>query len=520
MGVGTGEPEGATSNWGFMAKAVAKAPGRSHWQTFRRNGDSAQTADLASGRRPRRADVVRSWQCMARLSCLLAALSLSACSTTRPWSNEPLAAREAVVYDGRAQLIDSNRNPDLLVVASFSGGGSRAAAFAHAVLTELQRETFLWQGRPTNLAAEIDVVAGVSGGSVAAAHLALHGIDESLRRFPDEFLAVDFQALLIQSMLSPANLMRSTSPWFGRGHVLAEAFDDLLFKGATFSILAEHPGRPYLMIGATDLSTGADFDFTSEQFARLCSSIDSVPLAFAVAASSAVPVLFSPLTLQNHSRLCAERGEAAVAQPPEAGDSARVRMIKQELNAVGRPERRAIHLVDGGIADNLGTRRITDYVAQAGGIGPVLRALGLVEEGGKPVPRRIVFITVNAEREVVLKMDASDEVPSTLAVLDALVYAGLGRYSKETSLVFSDAVAQWRREIQSTPGLGSDADIYAIELKLTNVGDVALQERLLNIPTTFRISASQLDSLREAAKLSLAASTEFQRLRNSVGSLP
>jgi NTE family protein len=451
-----------------------------------------------------------------RLCCLLAASLLSACATTRPWGNEPLADREVVVYDGRAQLVDRSRNPDLLVVASFSGGGSRAAAFAHAVLGELRSETFLWHGKPTNLAAEIDVLAGVSGGSITAAHLALHGLDESLRRFPAEFLATDFQGSLVRSMLSPSNLVRTTSPWFGRGHVLAETFDGALFNGATFGTLAALPSRPYLMIGATDLATGADFDFTSEQLGRLCSSIDRVPLAFAVAASSAVPVLFSPLTLHSHSSLCAQRGLLAPPQPAEMADSARVRMIKQEQNALGHPGRRYIHLVDGGIADNLGTRRITDYVAQAGGIGPVLRSLGLVEEGGRSVPRRIVFIAVNAERELRLGMDSSDEVPSTWEVLDALVYAGLGRSSKETSLVFSDAVAQWRREIQTTPGLGSDADIYSIELKLSDISDPSLGERLRTIPTSFRIDPDQLGDLRQAAKASLAASAEFQRLRSSV----
>lgn len=457
---------------------------------------------------------------LSRWISLLAALTLSACSTTRPWTNEPLTAQESVVYDGRAQLVDNSRHPDLLVVASFSGGGSRAAAFAHAVLAELRRETFVWRGRPTDLATEIDVVAGVSGGSVAAAHLALHGIDESLRRFPQDFLALDFQTLLIRSMLAPATLVRSTSPWYGRGHVLAEAFDETLFKGATFGTLATLPSRPYLMIGATDLSTGADFDFTSQQLGRLCSSIDRVPLAFAVAASSAVPLLFSPLTLHSHSRLCAERGEAAVEEVAASDDSARVRLIKQEQNALGRIGRRYIHLVDGGIADNLGTRRITDYVAQAGGIGPVLRSLGLVEQDGRSVPRRIIFIAVNSERVIDLKMDSSDEVPSPFAVLDAMIYAGLGRSSKETTLVFSDAVDQWRREIQMRPGLGSDADIYSIELKLNDVEDPALRERLLDIPTAFRISEAHREALEQAARQTLAASAEFRRFRASVGQTP
>jgi hypothetical protein len=67
------------------------------------------------------------------LCALLAiALGVAACSTTRPWSNEPLGAEETVRYDGLAQLLDSSRPPDVLVVANFSGGGSRAKAFAHA----------------------------------------------------------------------------------------------------------------------------------------------------------------------------------------------------------------------------------------------------------------------------------------------------------------------------------------------------------------------------------------------------
>jgi len=82
-----------------------------------------------------------------RLCALLAiVLGIVACSTTRPWSNEPLGAQEAVQYDGLAQLFDFSRLPDLLVVVTFSGGGSSAAAFAHAVLSELDAVPFVWRG--------------------------------------------------------------------------------------------------------------------------------------------------------------------------------------------------------------------------------------------------------------------------------------------------------------------------------------------------------------------------------------
>ena len=232
------------------------------------------------------------WQVVA----LCIALGSSGCASTRPWTNEPLAAQETVRYDGLAQLFDASRLPDFLVVANFSGGGSRAAAFAHAVLSELDAAPFMWRGQETTLAREIDMVTGVSGGSVAAAHLALYNVREHLSRFPADFLETDFQDQLIRAALSPTNLRRLTSSWYGRGNVLAEELDTTLFKGTTFGQLAQLPGRPYLIIGATDLSTGAEFNFTSDRLALLCSSIDRVPMAVAVASSSAVPVLCSPLT--------------------------------------------------------------------------------------------------------------------------------------------------------------------------------------------------------------------------------
>lgn len=55
-------------------------------------------------------------------------LALTACSSLRPWQNQALRGGEPVRYDGRAQLFDTARAPELLVVASFSGGGSRAGS--------------------------------------------------------------------------------------------------------------------------------------------------------------------------------------------------------------------------------------------------------------------------------------------------------------------------------------------------------------------------------------------------------
>jgi NTE family protein len=458
-----------------------------------------------------------------RLCALLAVvLGTVACSTTRPWSNAPLGAQETVRYDGLAQLFDPSRLPDVLVVANFSGGGSRAAAFAHAVLSELEAAPFQWRGRETTLAQEIDMVTGVSGGSVAAAHLALHGTRDHLVRFPADFLEVDFQGRLIGAVLSPSNLHRTTSPWFGRGNVLADEFDAALFKGTTFGHLSHITGRPYLIIGATDLSTGAEFNFTSDRMALLCSSIDGVPLSVAVASSSAVPVLFSPLTLLNHSESCAQRPRQGPGGSTSAGDPARVRLVKGESESMASGQRRFIHLVDGGVSDNLGTRRLTDYVAKAGGIGAVMSILGVGQVQSVPAPRRIVIISVNSESSDGLPIDHSGEVPGTVDVLNAMIYGGLGRFSKETSLVFKDAVEQWRKELRSDPRWAPEAqaEIFSIELNLTDLDDPILRKQVLAIPTAFRISKEDRALLRLAARHGLARSADFARFLRAVPATP
>ena len=443
-------------------------------------------------------------------------LALCACSSLKPWQNHVLRAGEAAEYDGREQLFDAARIPDVLVVASFSGGGSRAAAFAHAVVGELDSLPYAWQGRTTTLAREIDMVIGVSGGSVAAAHLAWHGTAGHLERFHEDFLAQDFQSRLVRKSLSPSGLREISSPWFGRGNILADQLDVVLFDGATFGRLARLESRPYLIVGATDLSSGAEFDFTSTQFAILCSSIDEVPLSFAVAASSSVPLLFSPLSVQVHRDGCSPAQDAVRANAATAGDSARVKLTKGELGALATGERRFIHLLDGGLSDNLGTRRITDYVAQMGGIGAVLQSLGQGSDQSGPLPLHIVFIAINSERQGPLPIDQRGQVPSMLEVADALIYSGLGRTSRETGLVFKEAVDNWRAELAALGPAGRNSDIFAIEINLSDLEDQVLRKRVLEVPTAFRVSPEDLAALRQAARLSVASSTELKRYLESV----
>jgi NTE family protein len=292
-----------------------------------------------------------------------------------------------------------------------------------------------------------------------------------------------------------------------------------LVKGEFAALASGNRHFIHLIDGATDLSSGAEFDFTSAQFELLCSSIDRVPLSFAVAASSSVPLLFSPLGVQNHRDGCPRPAPVATGQQADPGDNARMRLVKGEFAALASGNRHFIHLIDGGVSDNLGTRRIADYVEQVGGIGAVLAILGAGPDTPGREPKRIVFVSVNSERRGPLPLDRSGDVPSTLAVLDAMIYSGLGRQSDETSLVFADSVAQWRRELKALSG-SRDVDIFSIEVKLSDLDDPDLRDRVLAIPTAFRISEADTALLRQAAQRSLQQSADFGRFLSSVGVSP
>jgi NTE family protein len=104
-------------------------------------------------------------------------------------------------------------------------------------------------------------------------------------------------------------------------------------------------------------------------------------------------------------------------------------------------------------------------------------------------------------------------VPGTVAVLGALVNGNLGRHSRETEFVFNEAIDHWRAELQVD---GADVDVHLIEVDLASLADTALRDRVLSIPTAFRISDDDQKSLVLAARASLAASREFERFMHSV----
>ena len=445
---------------------------------------------------------------------LLVAVCLAGCSSMRPWLNEPLVERGPPTSSIMAP--ESGRDPTILVAVTLSGGGARAAAFGYGVLEELRRTTFDLNGRHSDLLDATDVISGVSGGSILAAYYAAFGADK-LPDFERDFLRQNFQNSLILQALRPASLYHLTSPWYGRSHLLARRLDEI-YEGKTYADIERNARHPQLVIAATDMSLGTPFEFTSDQFELICSDLQSVPLSFAVAASSAVPILLSPMTLKNYSQDCRDRG-IVPRLASRSGGNYRARMFRMQANSyLDAQSRPFIHLVDGGVADNLAVRRLLDRALVGGGLRESFEEVGIPPGS----VRKLIVISVNSARDPANNIDQSDRVPGVRGVADTLLFGAGARATLETQEFLLDTARQWREDLKSRSPDGSDAfapdaEIHVVQVNLRDAADGELRQRLLQTPTAFSISDEEVTRLIAAGRSVLQRSPDFRALKKSLG---
>src|SRR4029453_7406669 len=266
------------------------------------------------------------------LAAAVALVTLAGCAG-------PVTPRLAAYGDGGyryANVRGDGQEQELFVILAFSGGGTRAAAFSDGVLAALQAVTGAPAGGPArSLLEDVDVISSVSGGSFTAAPYALFGTG-GFKQFEEDFLYRNIQGKLIWKMLAPWNWFRLMRSDYSRIDMAAELYHDDVFHGATFATLLERGrGRPYVLLNATDMTAGARFEFTQDQFDLLCSHLSQGPVARGVAASSAFPILLSPMTLHNYP------GDPADPGNPCNGFRAPT-WLAQALKSLDQPRRQAL----------------------------------------------------------------------------------------------------------------------------------------------------------------------------------
>ncbi len=412
-----------------------------------------------------------------------------------------------------------------LVILAFSGGGTRAAAFAYGVLEALRDiEVTTSTGGKTRLLDEVDVITGVSGGSFTALGYGLYR-DKLFGLFENSFLKRDVQGTLIRRVLNPLNWPALWSRGWGRSELAAQLYDEILFHDATFADL-ERAGGPIIAVGATELTSGARVVFLPQNFDIMCADLSSLKLSRAAAASSAVPLVLSPVTIDNYGGHCGYRQPmwlkafAEERNPPRPAG----RMLKrlEELEQLDdASEDRYFHVVDGAVSDNLGLRGVLDY----------LEAFEALRLAGQPTPldhvRRIIVFVVNSASSPSFDWNEKENAPGAMSIVVKAAGVPVDRYASESIELLRDIDARWaaQRAIRDSvafdkakdPAVGwvanaVNADIYPIEVSFQALSDEKERDYLNQLPTSFALPADAVDRLRAAAKKIILASPDFQEM--------
>lgn len=447
-------------------------------------------------------------------------LALAACQTAQVPMNQPLPknADGAPIYQpgySLAGVLDTPRGPIFLALA-FSGGGKRSAAFAHGALRALRDMAVIQDGKPTRLLDEVDYIAAVSGGSFPAMHYGLYG-DRTFDRFVPDFLKRDVNAFIYGIYLLPWNWEWLINPFVGTNDAMAAVYDRLVFNGATYADLRKR-GLPMISVNATDLAGGVPFPFTQSSFNFLCSDLDSFPVSRAVAASSGLPILLSPITLTSHRAACRDHpppNAPPAAQNNDANRLSRASVLARSAERQMDPERTGyLHLVDGGVSDNLALRSLSNALIQLDDNDALVRRLA-------PATRRVIVISVDGQSTIDPTLGQRRVVSGLGQIFSAVSSTQIDAYSFET-LILADqqvkALAEKLRRIrcEQSPTLAghSCADVKGalIQISLASVEDETTRLRLQALPTSLTLPDADVDALMQQGEILVRTNPELRAL--------
>jgi NTE family protein len=246
----------------------------------------------------------------------------------------------------------------------------------------------------------------------------------------------------------------------------------------------------------------------------------------AVTASSAVPGAFTSIILKNYAGTCGYQSPewATKALDSRQVNTRRYHMAKMLSDYQDTKTQPYIHLLDGGISDNLGIRVLINLTHRDGNIWNKLKKLDLEKTS------KLAIIAVNAQKAVDTSFSKRDFSIPIFDTLGAVSSTPLDQYSFETMELLRNNMTRWREAIttgrcgeatspkrtkqQGISGASPAcaAQTYLIEVDFDRLQDKSERTHLKYLPTSFHLEPSDVDRLKTAAKKILMDSVEFKTL--------
>jgi len=384
---------------------------------------------------------------------------------------------------------------------------------------EALRDTvILVDGQEKRLLDEVDCISSVSGGSFTAAYYGLFR-DRLFEDFRARFLERDIQRALTGRLFNPVNWVRLASPYFSRIDMAAEFYDSNIFDAAIFEQL-QSKGRPFLILNATNLGDNRRFEFTQEYFDAFGSRLDLYQVSRAVAASSAFPYLLTPVSLKNYPT---DKDYTAPwwyknALTPKNWISERYNAAKN-LSVYLDKENSYIHLMDGGLSDNIGARSILDAFDRG-----FIRTR--INQGAI---QQLVLIVVNARTQSEDQLSRKEKPPGFFTVTEKTATVAMDNYSYDSVTELRKALyarVQTQKDEQACVDMlseycpqapkpvpfAADLDPYVIEINFEAAGQIPMEDPsyYLGLPTSFKLSKEQVAKLVAIGPKLLQAAPQYQ----------
>jgi NTE family protein len=451
-----------------------------------------------------------------RVRCLLLLCLLLAggCAGTH-FENTPLRAGEA---NPDRRSIDPASPDRPVILMTFSGGGLRAAALAEAVLREMAGTSYAAANGRHVMTEDVKLISSVSGGSVTSAWFGLHRSpahpDGDLDDLRSDFLIKDNMAALELDAVDPITWFGLVTGSFTRIEAEEALFNDRLFHGATLAEL-NLPGRPYIVFNATDMAGGETFALVPRRFDDVCSNYDALPVATAVSASAAFPILLTPVGFHDFSDGCAGRlrnGQwitVDLSNPytpylnlPEYKEARYANDLRHGPN----PYRdiQYLYFLDGGLADNLGTQSLRSALIAPYDDAGVLRAIN----DGKI--RRLVIIVVNARSDPPNNLYHQQNQPGLVSMVQTVTSVPIDANTANSEIALSGLLGELAN---AAAGAGQSAKfggmkVYGItvdydQIPVDTPAHIALRDAAKDVPTAWTLTGPQLQATEEAGRFLL-----------------
>lgn len=263
-----------------------------------------------------------------------------------------------------------------------------------------------------------------------------------------------------------------------------------LLDDATYGDLAK-AGGAFVIVNGSDITTGARFSYTQDYFDAICGDLSKVTLGRAVATSTALPPLLTPITLENRGGTCGRKAPAwqaaAEARPGEAETPGRALLRAGALQSYEDPKRPYIHLFDGGLSENLGLIEVP-RAFELLKVDPDVTVLPSLRNA-----RKVVVISVNALRFPEVDWDRSPAPPGKGTLADQMWSIPVDRISFDAVEQVHEKLVAWESEDPARRG-------YLAQVTFDSLKDPAERRYFRKVKTRLALPKEQVDKLREVGE--------------------